>query len=108
VFSTRVGQRLDMIGEGRGGERLPWTSCSEGRLLRKRFIVRLGRWDDVLPYGIGLVMSASIDMLPKSKLLLSGRRGDAKVEPLELENSDSERLRLRRAILDWRDWIGMW
>jgi hypothetical protein len=38
-------------------------------------------------------------ILPKSKELVPARGGDEKVDVLENENSDSERLRLRRLMV---------
>lgn len=73
---------------------VPWTSASEGRLLRKRLSVRLLRCSGVLrPRNIadtGVPRSAIEIGLPKSATSLGG---DENVVLLEKESSESERFR---------------
>ena len=68
-----------------------------GRLSRKRFIVRLGRYAGTAPREDGVV-----GMALKSRSIISldsnGRCGELKVLEDAKENSDSERLRFRTMI----------
>ena len=67
-----------------------------GRLSRKRFIVRLGRYAGTAPREDGVV---GID--PKSRSIdpdSNGRCGELKVLEDAKENSDSERLRFRTIV----------
>lgn len=77
------------VGGLRAGN-LPWTSASEGRLLRKRLWVRLWRCRAVM----FAVMERLIELMPEGEL--KGEKDeDEEGEEAEEQSSEAERLRLR-------------
>ena len=76
------------------------TSSAEGRLSRKRFIVRLGRCEGVRSWAFMLKGEVFTVMELKSKNpLLPGRAGEENAElPEKEDSSESERFRLRTMV----------